>query len=278
MFIDILTDAAIDSVELLPFLFIAFCILETFSHHSEHLNTNFLLRFKYAGPFLGALLGCIPQCGIPVLAINLYSGMLITPGTLIAVLISTSDEAIIMLLKEPAGQKIVLPLLLIKLISGIFFGYLVDLILRKFFIPPQNGLLHEEHDFCKTHGILLSALGHTIELFTYIFIFTFALNFLLQTIGFQILSKLVLNGSIFQPLLTALIGFIPNCASALLLCELYLDGMLQFPAIISGLCTSAGVGLLVLFKAHMPKKEFLKIIGFLYLAAITTGLLLQIFI
>lgn len=181
-----------------------------------------------------------------------------------------------MLLKEPSGQKIILPLLLIKLISGTFFGYLADLFLGNFFIPSQNGLLHEEHDFCKTHGILLSALGHTIELFTYIFVFTFAINFLLHTVGFQILSKLVLNGSVFQPLLTAMIGLIPNCASALLLCELYLDNILQFPALVSGLCTSAGVGLLVLFKSHMPKKEFLKIIGFLYLAGIITGLLLQI--
>lgn len=278
MIIEILTDAAMDSVEILPFLFIAFCILETFSHRSDHLKTDFLLRFKYAGPFLGALIGCVPQCGIPVLAINLYSGMLITPGTLIAVLVSTSDEAILVLLKEPVGQKIILPLLIIKIIAATLAGYIADLCLGKFFASPANVSIQDEHDFCKHHGILLSALGHTLELFTYLFLFTFALNFLLHTVGLKTLARFVLDGSVFQPLLAALVGLIPNCASALLLSELYLDGMLSFTSLAAGLCTSAGVGLLVLFKTHMPKKELLKIILFLYSIAAITGFTLQLLI
>lgn len=276
MLIEILTDTAMDSVTILPFLFIAFCILETFSHHSEHLNTNILIRFKYIGPLAGALIGCIPQCGIPVLAINLYSGLLISPGTLISVLVSTSDEAILVLLNEPAGQKIILPLLVIKIIIAAAAGYFADLFPVSFFTLPEHTSAQDNHDFCRTHGVLLSALGHTIEIFTYLFLFSFGLNLLLHIIGFKTLANLVLDGSLFQPFLTALIGLIPNCAAALILCELYLNGMLSFASLIAGLCTSAGVGLFMLFKTHMPKKELFKIILFLYLTAIISGITLQI--
>lgn len=276
MLIEILTDTAMDSVEILPFLFIAFCILEMISHHSDRFHSDILSRFQYAGPFLGAIIGCIPQCGIPVLAINLYAGTLITPGTLISVLVSTSDEAILVLLKEPAGQKIIAPLLIIKIIIAASAGYFSDLVLGRFFVLPDTALAQDDHDFCHTHGILLSALGHTLELFTYLFLFTFALNFLLHTVGLKALASFVLDGSVFQPLLSAFIGLIPNCAAALLLCELYLDGILSFASLIAGLCTSAGVGLLVLFKTHMRKKELFKIILFLYLTAIISGMILQI--
>lgn len=275
MLIDILVDTAMDSVEILPFLFIAFCILESFSHRSDQLKTDFLSRFKYAGPFLGALLGCIPQCGIPVLAINLYSGMLVTPGTLLAVLIATSDEAVLVLLNDPAGQKIILPLLITKIAFATLFGYFADLFLGNFFVAPKNPHEHEGHDFCHSHGIFISALRHTVELFTYLFLFSLALNFLMYTIGLQSLARFMLGGSLLQPFLSALIGLIPNCAAALLLCELYLDGILSFASLVAGLCTSAGVGLLVLIRTHMPKKEFFKIIGFLYSAAIITGMILQ---
>lgn len=277
MFIEVLTDTAMDSVEILPFLFIAFCILEIFSHRSGKIKADFLSRFKYAGPFLGAILGCVPQCGIPVLAVNLYSGAIITPGTLIAVLISTSDEAILVLLNDPAGQKIILPLLAVKLVFAALFGYLADLFLGSFFDQPKIVHMHDDHDFCHSHGILLSALKHTVELFTYLFLFSLALNFLLHTIGSALLAKLMLGGSVFQPLLAALIGLIPNCAAALLICELYLDGILSFASLTAGLCTSAGVGLLVLIKTNTDRKELLKIIAFLYTSAVITGIVLQIF-
>lgn len=278
MFIEILTDAAMDSVAILPFLFAAFCILEALEHHSKHLKTDFLLHFKYAGPFLGALIGCVPQCGIPVLAVNLYAGTLITPGTLIAVLLSTSDEAVLVLLKDPAGQKIIFPLLLIKIITATLFGYTADLYFGKYFIPPTHFSAQSSHDFCHNHGILLSALGHTLELFTYLFVCTLALNILLHTFGLHTLKTLILGDSFFQPFLTALIGLIPNCASALLLCELYLDGLLNFASLTAGLSTSAGIGLLVLFRTQMKKKELAKLLLFLYAAATITGITLQIFI
>lgn len=278
LLIDILKDTTIDSLEILPFLFIAFCILETFSHRSEHLNADVLSHSKYAGPFLGALLGCIPQCGIPVLAINLYAGALVSPGTLMAVLISTSDEAVLVLLNDPAGQKIIFPLLMIKVIVATIFGYIVDLCFGKSFISPEKISHHEGHAFCHSHGIILSALSHTISLFFYLFVFSFAINILLHTVGLKSIATILLDGSVLQPLLSALIGLIPNCAAALSLCELYLDGILNFPSLVAGLCTSAGVGLLVLIKTHTNKKELLKIMGSLYITGIITGLLLHFII
>lgn len=269
---DIFMDAVSDSVKLLPFLFTAFCILEIFSHRSVPLRTDRLKRIRYAGPLLGALAGCIPQCGIPVLAIHLYSGSLITPGTLIAVMLSTSDEAVLVLLNEPAGQKAFLPLMLIRFTAGILAGYVTDLFLGRFFTAPDKIASHGHDDFCHRHGVILSALSHTAELFVYLFAFTLVLNVLLQTVGLKTLERLLLNGSVLQIFPAALIGLIPSCASALFLCELYLDGILGFASLAAGLCTSAGAGLLVLFRAHMKKKELFKLLLFLYGVAVTAGL------
>lgn len=271
MLIDIFMDAVIDSAKMIPFLFAAFCILELFSHHSVDINSDRILRFRHAGPFLGALAGCIPQCGIPVLAVNLYSGLLITPGTLLAVLISSSDEAVLILLKDPKGQKVFLPLLVIKLISGTAFGYLTDIFFQKSFHAPNTKHTHDHHDFCHRHGVLLGALKHTAELFGYLFLFTLGLNLLLQTVGLKTLEHLLLHDSAVQPFLAALIGLIPSCASALLLCELYLDGLLSFASLTAGLVTGTGVGLLVLFRTGAQKKELLKLLLFLYCAAVLTG-------
>ena len=98
MLFDVIVDAAKDSVRLLPFLFLAFFILELFEYYSDRLNQEMLIRFRKAGPILGALLGCIPECGSPVLAANLFTASLISPGTLLSVFLSTSDEAILVLL------------------------------------------------------------------------------------------------------------------------------------------------------------------------------------
>lgn len=279
MIIDVLIDTILDCLRMLPFLFIAFIVLEAIEHHAGKKITSALAASGKAGPLIGSALGCIPQCGFSVFAANLYSGGIITLGTLIAVFLSTSDEAIIILLSKPDKGIEILKLILIKVIIGIFAGYIVDLIRRR--RPEKQKKVEElcdsENCHCHEHkGIIYPAFLHTIKIFLFIFIFTGALNFLIEFIGIEKLSAILLHDTFFQPLIAALIGLIPNCASSVMLTELYLSGAISFASIVAGLCSGAGIGLIVLFRANKNIKENLKILGLLYAIAAVCGLLLEL--
>lgn len=274
MILEQLADAATDSARLLPFLFLAFCLLELLEKHSDKLNSHVLLRFRSAGPILGALLGCIPECGIPVLAINLFAGALISPGTVMAVLLSTSDEALLLLIGSAGNGTLIFKILVIKFIAATIFGYAIDLFGKNFLSPkPAMTVPSGIHDDCCEKGVLRAAFHHTVELFTYLFIFTFCLNMLLALVGLPRLAAFLLKGNFLQPCLTALLGLIPNCAASILLIRLYLQNVLSFPALLSGLCTCSGVGYIVLYKVNTSQKQNAKMILLLYVTAIAVGFL-----
>lgn len=275
IFLDTLTDA----LKMLPFLFAAFCIIELLEHHAGEKLSRFFARSGKAGPLLGATLGCVPQCGFSVLSANLYAGGVITLGTLCAVFLSTSDEAVLLLAATPSAAPDILKLLLVKVCVGIAAGYTVDLLLRKHKDRDLQlkDLCDHEHCGCHEHGgVLRPALLHTVKIFGFVFLITLVLNFAVEFLGQERLETLLLHDSIFQPFLTALFGFIPNCAASVLLTQLYLEGALQFGAVVSGLCTGAGAGLLVLFRENRNPKENLKILGILYVAAVVSGVILQL--
>lgn len=275
--VDVLMDAAMDSVRMLPFLFAAFCLLEAMEKHAGNFSQRVLTGIRGAGPVLGAVLGCVPQCGFSVLAANLFSGGMISAGTLLAVFLSTSDEAILMILGQPESAGVVGRLLLTKVLIAVAAGYLVDLCFPKMFAGKK-----EIHDLCEkdscgcghSHGVLLPAWNHTIRLFVYILAFSACLNLILEVGGIGKVESLFWSGSIFQPVLTALIGFIPNCAASVLLTELYMKGVISFAAAVAGLCTSAGVGLVVLWRVNRDQKENLKLMGVLYAVAVVSGIML----
>ena len=98
---------------------------------------------------------------------------------------------------------------------------------------------------------------------------------MVETIGIDGLSRLMLNNSVLQPFIAGIIGLIPNCAASILLTELYLKGAISFASVISGLCTGAGAGLIVLFKENRPQKENFKIVGILYAIAVISGTLIS---
>lgn len=275
IFLDTLTDA----LKMLPFLFAAFCLIELLEHHAGEKLSRFFARAGKAGPAVGALLGCVPQCGFSVLSANLYAGGVITLGTLCAVFLSTSDEAILLLAATPSATPDILKLLLAKVLIGVAAGYLVDFLFRKKTDSELQlkDLCDHEHCGCHEHGgILRPALLHTAKIFGFVFLITLVLNFLVEFLGHERLETLLLHDSVFQPFLTALFGFIPNCAASVLLTQLYLEGALQFGAVVSGLCTGAGAGLLVLFRENRNPKDNLKILGILYVAAVVPGVILQI--
>ena len=274
----IFSDTLTDALKMLPFLFAAFCIMEFLEHHTGEKLSRFFARSGKAGPLLGAVLGCVPQCGFSVLSANLYAGRVITLGTLCAVFLSTSDEAVLLLAATPSAVPDILKLLLVKVFVGIAAGYLVDLLFckNKDHNLQLQDLCAHEHCGCHEHGgVLRPALLHTAKMFGFVFLITLVLNFTVEFLGHERLEALLLHDSVFQPFLTALFGFIPNCAASVLLTQLYLEGALQFGAVVSGLCTGAGAGLLVLFRENRNPKENLKILGILYFAAVVPGVVLQ---
>ena len=270
MLIDVFTDAALDCIKMLPFLFLAFLLIEALEHYSSDFTKKLMIKVDKAGPVVGAVVGCVPQCGFSVMAANLYSGGIITIGTLIAVFLATSDEAILIIMGNPehAGK-----------IGILLAGYLVDIFFKKeIAVPHHEGELC--HDCgCHNHssGIVKPALRHTGKIFLYLFAFTFILNLCIEVLGIDRISAMMLGDTVFQPVIAALIGLIPNCAASVILTQLYLSGAISFASVIAGLCTGAGIGLVVLFKVNPDKKENVKIIAVLYGIAVAAGLILEMF-
>ena len=263
-----------DSLKMLPFLLAAFLLIEALEHYSTAFINNLLMKINKAGPLAGALLGCVPQCGFSVMTANLFSSGVISRGTLLAVFLATSDEAVLILLGHPEQAGIIIRLLVVKVIIATIAGYIADLCFSKHLI--KDNLISNPCDHCchDHNGILKPAINHTLKLFVYLFLFSGILNLLTEAAGINAISIFLLKGSILQPFLTALLGFIPNCAASVLLIELYLSQAISFTSVISGLCTNAGLGLVVLFKVNKNKKENLLITGLLYLTAIIAGIIL----
>ena len=282
--LDIIQDTLIDSLKMLPFLLISYIIIE-YIEHKKSSKINFILSSsgKY-GSVIGAILGCLPQCGFSVTASSLYSGRVITLGTLIAVFIATSDEAIPVLIANPSSFANMLKIIIVKLVLAIVIGIVIDILLshrHKNSIETSIGNAEEHiHKMCShcdcEHGILKSALRHTISIFIYIMIVSFVLNVIIHIIGQDRLSTILLSGSIFQPLVAAVIGMIPNCAASVLLTELYVSGQLSFASIIAGLSTGAGIGMVVLFRENKNIKVFIAILGITYCIGAISGIIIEI--
>lgn len=277
---DTLLDAVWHTFKILPFLFIAFLLIEFLEHKAQGKIKHFFTRAGSAGPAVATLLGCVPQCAFSVMSANLYGSGIITLGTLIAVFLATSDEAVILLATAHNGGYEIFKLLVTKIIIALTCGYAIYFIEKK--KPKVHHHSHDlcEHDHCgcSDHGgVLRPALIHTVKVFGFLLLFTIIIDFAVLFIGTDRLSHILLSESVFQPLLSAVIGFIPNCASSVLLTQLYIEGTLSFGSLIAGLCTNAGAGLLILFRDKSKIKDNLKILGILYLCSIVPGVILHLF-
>ena len=278
---DTLFDAVLDTFKMLLFLFLAFLIIEFLEHKAQDKIKALFTRAGSAGPAVATILGCIPQCGFSVMSANLYSSGIITLGTLIAVFLSTSDEAIILLATAHNGGFEIFKLLVTKIVIALICGYIIYFIEKKKHKPHH----HHSHDLCEhdhcgceeNGGILRPALIHTVKVFGFLLLFTIIIDLAVAFIGTDALSHLLLSESVFQPLLSAVIGFIPNCASSVLLTQLYIEGTLSFGSLIAGLCTNAGAGMLILFRDKSKIKENIKILGILYACAVIPGVILHLF-
>lgn len=287
LFLDVFKDSAVDCVKMLPFLFLAFYLLEVVEQHASDRMTVMLGRSGGLGPLIGSLLGSVPQCGFSIMASDFFASGVISMGTLLAVYLSTSDEAIIILLTDPEHAKDILFLVLTKIIIGTLGGYIVLFVERRFFKrDPVKARKAAEIIRRRTgsdaaavkpgfRDLLIPAWNHTKEVFVYLFIFTFLIGFMMEAFGNSVIESIFLSGSAFQPLVASVIGLIPNCAASIMLTQLYMDGVLSFGSVVAGLCSSAGLGLLVLFRMNRSMKENVTVLAFLVVIAVTAGSILQ---
>ena len=273
---EIILDTILDCLKILPFLFIAFLIIEFFEHKLSHKTEDTIKKAGKFGPLFGSLLGALPQCGFSVLATNLYITRIISLGTLIAIYLSTSDEMLPILIAEKAPIDSILFLVVLKILIGMICGFIIDLIIRK--EEPKEHFEICEHDHCDCeHGIVMSAIKHTLKILIFIFIITFILNAAFHYIGEDNIKHIFDKTNFFTPFIAALIGLIPNCGSSIILTELYITNILPLSSALAGLLANSGVALLILFKSNKNIKENLKIVGILYSISAITGLLLKIF-
>ena len=278
--IEIIEETLIDSIKLLPFLFITYLIMEYIEHKTSDKLKNTIKKSGKYGPVIGGLLGTIPQCGFSVAATNLYATRIITLGTLISVYLATSDEMIPILLSEGAPITTILLILGIKLVIAIFAGFIIDFIIRR--KNKENNeeeriidLCEKEHCHCE-HGIFKSALKHTLNIFVFIIIITFIINILIHFIGEDNIANFVRINPILGPVLAGIIGLIPNCASSVILTQLYVENVIPVATMISGLLAGTGIGLAVLFRMNKGIKENLKITALMYVIGVISGIILQL--
>lgn len=278
----ILEHALLDTLKLLPFLFITYLIMEYIEHKTGEKVKNTIQKSGKFGPVIGGILGIVPQCGFSVSATNLYSARVITLGTLLAVYLTTSDEMLPILLTEAVPITTILTILGIKLIIGIIAGFAIDAVLTIIKRQKQEEQKIEEiceHEHCHCEqGIIKSALKHTANIIIFIFIITVAINGIIEFIGEETIINFISNNAILGPVVAGLIGLIPNCASSVILTELFIESVISMPMLISGVAVNAGVGLLVLFKTNKNLKENLSIIGLLYAIGVLSGVILQLII
>ena len=279
--LDCLLDGFIDTLKLLPYLFITFLLLEFLEHKLDKKNELILEKNQKFGPLVGAILGALPQCGFSTMASSLFSSRVITMGTLIAVFLSTSDEMLPIMISEKVNILEMLKIIGFKIIVGIIIGFIVDILYQKKKTKKKEDIHHmceKEHCDCEEEGIFLSSIKHTLKIALFILIANLVISIIIYEVGEDNLKNLLLNGNIITHFIASLIGLIPNCASSVIITELYLSNLISLGMLLSGLLTGSGLGMLLLFKYNDNKKENIMILSIIYFVGVLIGILVDIII
>lgn len=285
IFIHTLEHTLLEALKLLPFLFLTYLAMEYLEHKTGEKAKHMVKKAGKWGPVIGGIAGAVPQCGFSAAASNLYAGRVITLGTLIAIYLSTSDEMLPIMISAQAPMKMIGEILLVKIIIGVAAGFIIDMVMSH--REEKDGHdqdhdhehIHElcEHEHCNCEqGIFRSALKHTLQITFFIILITFALHLALEVVGEDVLANLILNKPVLGPVLAGIVGLIPNCASSVVITQLYLEGAMGMGAMMAGLLVGSGVGLLVLFRVNNDKKENFKILGLLYGIGVVAGMIIDL--
>ena len=316
--IDVIQDAFLDTLYLIPFLLITYLVMEWLEHKTGEKAQGAIKRAGKAGPAIGALLGVVPQCGFSAAASTLYAGRVITLGTLFAVFLSTSDEMLPIFIAEQAPAHVLFGVLGLKVVIGMAFGFIVDFVMRASNREHEHLHIHEicERDHCDCNhdcetckedpalvyehaddcsdgcdhshhrhdhshdagwgSIVRSAVKHTLQVTVFIFLVSLVLNAVLAFVGEEALESFLGANEVIAVIGSAIIGLIPNCAASVAIAQLYLEGVLGFGAMMAGLLSAAGVGMLVLIRTNRHVKDNLAIIGVLVVFSSAVGLVMQL--
>ena len=279
MIVEILLDAVKDSVILIPVLFLTYLVLEAVEAHASEKMVSLVGSERWFDPILGALLGVVPECGFSAAAASLFSGGAVTIGTLVAVFLATSDEMLPIFISENVPVSFIVRVLAVKVAIAAIVGVALNLLFTRRHKSLENTeerieeLCENSHCACTEHeGIVKPALIHTAEIVVFVLIVNLVLNTLVELGGEAVLEKLALGNPVLSCMVTALVGLIPNCAVSVAITELYLNGALSLSAMLSGLLTGSGVGMLVLFRTNRHGKENFMILGIVYVCGVLGGL------
>ena len=286
----VLEHSVLDTLALVPPLFLTYLAMEAIEHVASDRVRGAVERSGKAGPVVGAALGALPQCGFSAMAATLYAGRVVTLGTLVAVVLSTSDEMVPVFLahQEPLGRLIAI--MAFKVVAGVVVGLAVDVALRAWHRAGDGHVhIHElcerehchcddDHDHAHEHAhgcwpIVRSALVHTVQVTLFILVVTFVFGLAIEYVGQDALGALLANHPVRATFVSALVGLIPNCAASVAITELYLDGVLATGPMLAGLLASGGVGLLVLWRTNADARQNALITAFVYVVAVGVGLL-----
>lgn len=277
--LDILTDSILDCLKLLPFLFLSYLAVEYIEHKMSRRTKMMIYRAGKAGPVIGSILGVIPQCGFAAAAAGLYAGGIVSPGTLLAVFLSSSDEMLPIMVSEGVHVGMICKILAVKVVIAIAAGLILDAVAGRF----GWGVRGEEeasefcehgHCHCEQGGIWKGAIHHTAQITGFLFLITLMLGFIMEQVEVQNVSQILGGIPLLEEALAGLVGMIPNCAASVLVTQLYLQGFIGAGALFSGLLCGAGAGLLVLYRASSRWKENLLFTVILYGAGVIGGLLI----
>ena len=274
MIFDIIFDALRDSALVFAFVLLIHILLSFL----ENSLSRLLIKKKKVGVVFGSLFGLVPQCGTSIMGADLYIKKYITIGTLTAIFLSCSDEALISILASGIPDKMimVLPLIGLKFVIGVVIGLLMDLLFRHQELKeesiPEEETCHKHHVHnSPLHKHLVHPLIHSLEIFAYVLTINLVLGFLIGFIGEEKFASFILMNKYLTPLFASIIGLIPNCASSLLLAELFVQGNISFGAILAGLLVNAGLGFLVLLKNRKGAKNLIWILLICFITAVSAG-------
>ena len=294
--LEIVSDAVLDTLYLIPFLLVTYLFMEWFEHRTGQRTQTMIRNAGKAGPAIGALLGVIPQCGFSAAGSTLYAARVITIGTLFAVFLSTSDEMLPIFIAEQVPFDVMAKIIGLKILIGMAAGFAIDAVVRMRRPKPEPVRIHElcmrdhcdcsagcetcssnpelvyEHHDCSescdhhhehhdhSHdggwgSIFKSALKHTAQVTLFVLIITLAINALLEFVGEEALASAIGSNGPLSVLIATIVGLIPNCAASVAIAQLYLEGILSFGAMMGGLLSAAGVGLLVLLRTNRPARR-----------------------
>ena len=276
--LDVLLDALMDTLKLIPYLFVTFLLLEIIEHKFSKKSEKILENNKKFGPFIGGLLGGLPQCGFSAIASNLFSSKVITMGTVVAIFLATSDEMLPIMLGEKVDPKLMFGIVGFKVILGIIVGLIVDFIYKNKTEKNHESIHHMcEHDHCDCDhsNVFVSSLLHTLKTVIFVLVANILIGIAIFYIGEDNISNLLLNHNILGYFISSLIGLIPNCAASVIITEVYLNKLISIGTLIAGLLTGAGLGILLLFKNNKNMKENLTILGIVYFVGVIAGIIID---